>query len=429
MHRRAPTPLSISALLSAWIGSGTAFAQGQLWTVGGPGADFFNIQSAVDAAGSGDVILVNGGQYLGFAVDGKGLAIVEQAGADVLVRDGGGLSRVANLPAGETVLLRGLAFETNPFSGFSGWEVFGPSLTVENNAGEVRLEDCELTVGHPCLAVAASSVALSGCSLTGGSGGFDGNSTYFPSPAVEIAGGSVYLYDGQVTGGRGRDAFFLNPGVTLGPQAGEPGVVLEGGLLFAGGSDITGGRGGDGLQDVFQFCIGPSPGGSALWLKTGAPAVWASGSTAAAGEPGTILGTCPPAPGVPAIELSSGSYAVLPGSPAGLDAGPPVQEGDGIAVAVQGSPQELALLAYDFGTGGLFSPALGGALLLAPTFELLFLGPVSAAGTAAVSGTAGTLPPGVEQLVLHLQAATCDPVLGQCQPGAAGSLVILEATP
>ncbi len=66
--------------------------------------DFTGIQAAVNAAASGDTILIKSGHYYGRTViDGKGLKVVAELGAtDVEVI--GGIT-VRNLAAGEVVVL------------------------------------------------------------------------------------------------------------------------------------------------------------------------------------------------------------------------------------------------------------------------------------------------------------------------------------
>ncbi|MFT5285970.1 MAG: hypothetical protein ACI8TQ_002138 [Planctomycetota bacterium] len=102
-------------LLPLLLGS-TAFAQ-TTWTVQGQSmaGDFTDIQSAVDAASTGDTILIRTGAYDGFEIDGKGLNLIADEGASVSVMlpANGALIRVANLSPGTSVTMRGLNIQIN----------------------------------------------------------------------------------------------------------------------------------------------------------------------------------------------------------------------------------------------------------------------------------------------------------------------------
>ena len=126
------------------------FAQ-DVWVVddvAGPGVDFTEIQAAVLAAGDGDVIVVGGGTYGSFAIEGKSLVVTADLGAAVVIREVVPFGstppatqvRVFNLDPDDDVVLRGLIISPDPNVGS-----FLGSLSLEDNSGDVLIEDCQVT--------------------------------------------------------------------------------------------------------------------------------------------------------------------------------------------------------------------------------------------------------------------------------------------
>src|SRR6185436_17455407 len=85
----------------------SAFASASVLTVGGASPAYADIQAAVTAAVDGDVVLVRGGGYNAFTIDGKGISILADTGATVTIF---GPALVRNIPAGKTVVIAGLRF-------------------------------------------------------------------------------------------------------------------------------------------------------------------------------------------------------------------------------------------------------------------------------------------------------------------------------
>src|SRR5262245_50043518 len=131
----------------------------------GPGIFATEIQPAVDASASGDIVLVRAGTYAGFTVDGKGITVVADTNAAV---DVSGEVVVRNVAAGASVVLQ-VRHVTKPLS---------PALEVTSNAGAVSLEGCtfvanvqsELGPGPTCRVDGCASVTFHGCLLRGGAG-------------------------------------------------------------------------------------------------------------------------------------------------------------------------------------------------------------------------------------------------------------------
>ena len=78
-----------------------------------------------------------------------------------------------------------------------------------------------------------------------------------------VSGSNVYVYESDVEGGPGQDAFYLNPIVDLDSAPGAAGIDLQSGTLVAIGCAIHGGEGGDGLL-TGTTCKPSSDGGTGL---------------------------------------------------------------------------------------------------------------------------------------------------------------------
>src|SRR5262245_60159975 len=128
------------ALLSCVVLAASLSAQ-TTWIVdasNGPGTSFTSIQSAVDAAAAGDVILVRTGTYAGFSVS-KGVRILGTPSFTV----GSSLSftpiQIPGVPANETFVLAnavvapGVLFVNAPF------------VSVQNASGHVHLQNVQWT--------------------------------------------------------------------------------------------------------------------------------------------------------------------------------------------------------------------------------------------------------------------------------------------
>jgi hypothetical protein len=233
--------------LSLMLGTASAFQA--TWTVDdNGGADFIHIQDAVDAAQSGDVIVVWDGAYAGFAVDGKSLVVVAEPGGDVQVA---AQVSVSNLVAGQKVELDGLHIGVTFLDA-------GPTVVVEDNTGSVRIVDCEIVgrgVGNYSQLDHGEAMQCSACDYVGilrsslqGESGWVNSEYYWGTGGYEalvLDQTNVTITDSTIVGGDGGDGHPLYGSCGY---FGGYGVQATSSTIVSFGSDFLGGRLGDGLQ-------------------------------------------------------------------------------------------------------------------------------------------------------------------------------------
>src|SRR6185436_13760735 len=95
----------LAPAILALVGLTQAPAFANVLKVATTGAPFTQIQSAVNAASDGDVILISPGSYGAVTIDGKSLTLVKQGTANVTIM---GTTTVKNLTASKRVILSGL---------------------------------------------------------------------------------------------------------------------------------------------------------------------------------------------------------------------------------------------------------------------------------------------------------------------------------
>ncbi|MGE3171857.1 MAG: hypothetical protein AB7O97_04475 [Planctomycetota bacterium] len=214
-----------------------------------PGADFTDVQPAVDAAASGDRIEIRaigvppplGAYYTAPVVDGKGLTIVGEGAdgpsttwwnTDFVVR---------NLPAGQMVHVMDISF------GLLNWS--SGTLASHGNQGVVLLERVTENAGFTPLhgVIDSRLVIVKSCNIRRGFGGWllqrssvlsldSGWRNYFAGPVLDIQDSRVWLINSSVVG---LDVNHLgNSGSALRTRNSEvwvgPGTLLQGGISAAG---------------------------------------------------------------------------------------------------------------------------------------------------------------------------------------------------
>lgn len=339
----------------------------------GAGTDFTALTDAVSAAADGDTLLVRSGDYAGgFDVDGKSLAIVAEAGADVNVLfedeffDFNERVEVKSLSAGQTVVLRGL-------------EVRGVNFAVWVNgcAGHVVIEDCHFrapgtTTMHPAITHALFVADSSDVTLARSR--FDGESAFGGNPTLYLRDSTVRAYAIEAGGSNGNVTFFRNGG---------PVLELDGATLFLQGSHLAGGAGADGFA-LPQPCDGLDGGAGTLFRGAAElhllDASVTGGPGGAPGDVGCSAGAIGPDE---FLFSGSGTAQTVVGSAVTLTTTGPVRGGTNATFAYDGEVGASIYLLYAAELQApLTLPVLDGTLQL----DLLSLGG-DFVGTVPGSGT------------------------------------------
>ena len=237
----------------AWIYLSALLLSGRVWIVD-PSTDgsLADIQSTIDAASDGDVVLVRTGAYLPFTLDGRSLRVLADVGGAVEIQ---GTITVRNLPPDGVVVLGGLGATGTPRQPTSD-----PGLSLVGDAGFVRVERCtfrggvgytgafctDLGDGGSGAAIVSSArVVLAACTLEGGVGGYDQTGSCQGRPGGDgllATGSTIALYDASVRGGDGGSV--VQSGFPQTGGRGGQGLVQDGGRLFASATLFWGGNGG-----------------------------------------------------------------------------------------------------------------------------------------------------------------------------------------
>ncbi len=411
MPRRLLAPALVLASAATPLSAGVV-------TVAPAGADHTQIAAALQHAAAGDVLIVRTGTYQSFALDGTAVEIVADEGAVVTVLGG---ASVRNLPGGAPAVLSGL-------------RIAGP-LAIEDAAAGVRVLDTSVWVGAgPAGPTAAAvrversgDVAFSRCMLQGAPGT---HATVPAGVALRISASRVALHECTLSGGFGF------PGSAAGSAGGAGGsaAALVSGELFASATAFHGGAGGAGglVSTGLGGCASYAPlpggsGGTGLVVDASAVARAIAGSVigGAGGAGGTNAcgySNVAGAPGAAAI----GTLAHVPGTARELSAPAVARETSVATLRVRGEPGERAFLFLAAGTGHVFSPALGGAVLIQnPFLRRVFAGVLPGSGEIALDLAVPELGAGVASRTLHVQALCVDGG-GAARLAGARTLVLLD---
>ena len=413
-------PITAALLLSVATPS-----MAKVWVVGpaAPGIDFSQIQPAVDAAQSGDIILVRSGGYDRFTIDGKALTVQADVDGPVLVGSPpqmgndmtpfGPQSIVRDIVAGD-VVLRGMWIR---------------GLEIDGCSAPVLVEACTVDSTLPATRVVDSDgVAFLRCTLEGPDGFVDPPFIFFADegPGLELERSTAVLNDCTVVGGDGRDLTFTVLG-TLPATSGRSAVCAVDSTLVAVGGTFTGGDGGDGGTDGL-LCSNGGDGGHGLHLKQGANVAQLRSVGLVPGAGGAFTGPCPFGGGGPgatgnASQVDAGTLVTTSGTVLGFLASSPVREQGVVALQYTGSPGDTAVIALSPNPTVAPMFPLGGALLVAPPLVLSVIGPVPASGGGSLQITVPELGAGVDGLRVVLQGLFCG--VG-CELGPASVVVALD---
>lgn len=376
-------------------------ASGQVWVVE-QGTAIQEINQAVALASDGDLILVRPGPaaYQPFTVQGKSLTIQGDPSAQVLNFGllGGGIlapaAQVRDLGPEDQVVLRNLSIRIWLFEPIS-------ALLVQNCAGSVHLEDCQLLAssGPGADVIGAQSLTMVRTTMQS-QGPFQptGTTAFFVQPGLRSSGSNVHLFDCTVTGSGGKDSSFLSQGIS----AGGPGLLVNGGLLYASGTAVRGGKGGG--QSA------TTPGGACTSFGQGGPGLVVNGpaastrvvwldSSAVGGEGGAPLPGCnqPQAPPGPDQLVVSGTFDPVAGTRRAFGVVSPLRQGEQALMGFAGEPGDTRWLLLSPGPNtGVYLEALDVVAQLDPSqLATVFLGTLPAEGAEVLTFPVPTLPASV----------------------------------
>lgn len=381
----------------------------------GPGTAFQSLETAIQSAASGDVLLVRSGDYevLPSVTIGKSLVIQADSGATVRVNAG---LIVQGLPAGERVVVRNLTL-----GGVATIILPGPAIQASNCQGSLWFEDCSVP-GPGVLASSSggawitdcASVVFSRCTF---GPSFDNLVSSQNFITVRSGRSIVHLYGCTVLGADGMDTCNLASGAT-------PAIQVSDGELWITGSEITGGQGSDGGHVV---CMQGGPGACGLVLAGTNPRVFVTDSRITGGAGGTGFGGAPdgltPAP----IQTGVGQVIQIPGAARRLSASALLRDDQSTVLSVHGAPGDQVWLVYSPRPGPRILLPSNRPLLLAAPYSVIPLGTLDASGTKGLVVGPRDLGPGTEAASFHLQALFWNTTLHQRAWSAPSHLQVVDA--
>jgi len=379
----------------------------------GPGVFSTSIAVAVNAAQSGDVVLVKAGSYAeSVSIVSKSLVLTADAGVTAIVS---GKISISGIAADQRVIVRG--FDVSAGASTTAL-VLGPS------PGAIWVEDSKFTGGF---LPQANPISGKGCTIDGNANvvltrcNFVGGQTTTPQPAPPAAGGiglfaresNIHFADTKCTGGTGEVGLNSFSGAKGGAAA-----QIQGGFFFATGCTFQGGNGGN--------VIGPNSGGAG-----GPGLVLASdGTSFATFVAGGVGGTGGLTPGPNGPSVAGGTLNAIPGAARHFSVGTPAREGQTSAFKLVGIPNEFATVIFANAPSSILPLApFGGSLLIdaATSVQLFFTG-LGAPGSVTVPILMPQLPAGVLGVPVFPQALFFDLPTTYAVIGPASSLLILDAS-
>lgn len=380
-----------------------------------PPFGFTDLQSAVNAAVDGDVLLVRDGTYDQVVVNGKSLTITADTGASVVI----GASPVTGLPAltidgsaGPTrVVVNGIVITSSaPGSGFD------VGLRVAGGAA-AWLESVSVDGFNVGFDVNGAEVMAHACEFYGAPGTLqtqvDGGT------AITAQSATLSFHGVTAVGGSGLSATSLaNPA-----GIGGPGIVLDGGTLFCSGSVLGGGAGGDGI-DFGGPCVAGGDGGIALVMAAHGPNVVVIDTSIDGGAGGAKAAACASGNDGASTDRSSGTLVVENGSARSFFINSPVRAGNSVTLKFSGEPGDFRVLFFSASFQTTSAPSFSGALHLGLPMGDVALPPMPGFGDA-FSVVLPALPPGIEGVTVHVQPAYVD-FAGAAYLHAPSALVVLD---
>ena len=389
-----------------------------------------NAQAAIDAAVSGDVILMRSGSPT-FTLAGKSLTLIgepgtgagagsEQPGGNVM-GETGIHSVVRDIGPGGVVVLRGLVLT---------------GLEVTDVQGTVWVEDCTIGVISPAMrATSCARLVVAHSTLTGPNGFVDAGGYFWASVGggLELIDTQAVVADSVLSGGDGKGFGFTQVGPSINESGGD-GLRLSGGSLSLQGCTLSGGDGGVGGSWMTGFCTNGGNGGAGLRvLGGGQVSLLDCSATGGAGAPGPAVGGCMFGQGQDGVDgqpvdVLSGGALELPGTAAGLQVASPVREGESVQMVVDGPPGAFATLLLSSAPGLAPVGKVVGPITVALPTLLIPLGAIPAGGSLAVHAHLPNLPASLLSIEAFLQAVIAGPSPAPLQSSSPSVLVGLDAS-
>ena len=392
-----------NTLLTCLLLAGVGSAQESVWTVGfGAGFDFSDLQTAIDSAADGDVLLLKD-SYHSFDRLTKSLTIEAEMPGTIVGISGfpfGSITQhVGPLGQASEVVFRNIAFVSDSDE---------TAIRVEDSAGSVLFEKCSFDalagLGDACVVVDSRSVTFMDCELEAGGAW---NICFINSPRIGlfVDRSTVFVYDTDVRGsGGGSGIWDPGFGIFLQPGDGGDGAVIRDSELFSFGSTFTGGRGGRGAGPL-SSCGPGADGGDGLVLL-GSTSAFALDSSYAAGSGGSASGSgCPDGRDGAPLVAPPGSLTTLVGTSRSLSVDSPVAEGTVATLTFQGEPGDEVVLYYTTSLRrGRFYASFGLALHLGSPIFSSRQGTIPANGVLQTTQPLPYLAPGRDFAVFAAQA-------------------------
>jgi hypothetical protein len=406
-----------------------SLAHAGVLTVGGPGAAYSDLQSAVNAAVDGDVLRVRGSTSAIATVDGKGISII--ADDPTHLSFGGGLI-IRNVPSGSTALVAGFALS---------W--FGsPAVRIENCAGAVRLQDLVTTatssgLNGPQPVVTCSNAAdigITRCTFLAQSGlaGFSG------VEALHAQSSTIAIYDSTLAGGNGGNGQFGTGPLPTNGFVGGAAVVALNSVVFASGSTFQGGTGGNGVDGGVPAPQCTTPTNYPTAGGAGGPCVRLLGSSGDGfannliGGAGGVAGVSPCGQGggtanPGGVEDPTGAaWNEVAGIARTMSLPNLVRESTTFTITFHGAPGDRVFLTSSLAPAHDASALLGGVFLVHGPYRRISPGLLDASGTLTITLPASALPIGIEEDARHDQCVMLS-ANGQLHLGSSGVLTRLDS--